>query len=106
MKKPTTITGCDEQGVFCITRPKLSAGDFLIIFLLFLALFSNGQQKGTECIAIKKDGAKCTSYAQTGTQYCYFHNPANKCEGKNKKGEPCGAIKVKGTKFCNHHQPK
>lgn len=41
--KPKTVTGTDENGMFCITRPKLKAGDLLILFLLFLALFSNGQ---------------------------------------------------------------
>lgn len=42
-KKPTTVTGTDEQGMFCITRPKLKPAEILILFLLFLALFSNGQ---------------------------------------------------------------
>lgn len=41
--KPKVVTGTDSEGMFCITRPKLKAGDFLLLFILFLALFSNGQ---------------------------------------------------------------
>lgn len=50
--KPKTVTGVDESGMFCITRPKFRPADLLILFLLFLALFSNGQNVET------KDGGK------------------------------------------------
>ena len=43
MKKPTTITGCDEQGIFTIKRPNFTPAEILIALLIFLALFSNGQ---------------------------------------------------------------
>lgn len=42
-KKPTIIYGEDSDGGFLIAKPKLKPADLLILFLLFLALFSNGQ---------------------------------------------------------------
>lgn len=72
-KKPNTVTGTDENGMFCITRPKLKPSDILILFLLFLALFSNGQtvtvknQDGTYS-AQKKERAK-TEAKDTGKKF-------------------------------------
>ena len=42
-KKPTTIIADDEGGTFVICKPKLKPAEILILFLPFLALFSNGQ---------------------------------------------------------------
>lgn len=103
-RKPQTVVGTDEQGVFIVCRPKLKPAELLILFLLFLALFSNGQTTQTQCKAITAKKERCKGIALKGGEYCVFHAPALKCEGITANGEPCKAMKVKGTHFCRFHQ--
>ena len=42
-KKPNTVTGVDDFGLFTVSRPKLKPAEILFLILIFLALFSNGQ---------------------------------------------------------------
>lgn len=59
--KPKIVTGTDDQGMFCITRPKFRPADLLILFLLFLAMFSNGQTVSS------KDGKVYTTVTKPHT---------------------------------------
>jgi len=59
--KTKIVTGTDEQGMFCISRPKLKPADLLILALLFLALFSNGQTVSS------KDGKVYTTVQKAKT---------------------------------------
>lgn len=60
--KPKEVIGTDEGGMFCITRPKLNTSGILILFLLFLALFSSGQTVAS------KDGKVYTSVSKPKTE--------------------------------------
>ena len=97
------VIGQDETGIW-LQPKKLTGGAVLIFFLLFLALFSNGQTQENHCKAITKAGEPCKGYKEKGSDFCHFHNPANQCEANKKDGTKCHAIKVKGSKFCSHHQ--
>lgn len=101
MLKKKIIIGCDESGVFTVTRRALILAALVISFSF--ASFA-AVTDGKPCSATNKKGEPCGNMAQKGQVVCYVHNPANQCAGKTKAGERCRAAKGKGSAYCSRHQ--